>query len=160
MDGRARQVKLAFTDFSALWAYRTTIKTSTIFTPFQLVYGLEATLPIECEIPSLKLVVELLPNTTIDEEILLYLNKLDETRHDASLANGTHKRRMKFQYDRSVQPHSFNEGDMVLTYDQKPDTLGAGKFESMWHGPYIVSHILEKGAYRLVDYDRIPLGEP
>ena len=65
--------------FSALWAYRTTIKTSTSFTPFQLVYGLEATLPIECEIPSLKLVVELLPNTTIDEEIFMYMNKLDET---------------------------------------------------------------------------------
>ena len=53
--------------FSALWAYRTTIKTSTGFNPFPLVYGLEATLLIECEIPSLKLVVHLLPNTTIDE---------------------------------------------------------------------------------------------
>ena len=38
--------------FSALWAYRTSAKTSTGFTPFQLVYGLEAVLPIECEIPS------------------------------------------------------------------------------------------------------------
>jgi transposase InsO family protein len=36
--------------FSALWAYRTSVKTSTGFTPFQLVYGLEAVLPIECEI--------------------------------------------------------------------------------------------------------------
>ena len=30
----------------------------------------------------------------------------------------------------------------------------------MWHGPYIISHVLEKGAYELVDYDGIPLGEP
>ena len=50
--------------FSALWAYQTLVKDATEFTPFQLVYGLEATLPIECEIPSLKLAVELLPNTT------------------------------------------------------------------------------------------------
>jgi transposase InsO family protein len=50
--------------FSALWAYRTSIKTTTGFTPFQLVYGLEVVLPIECEIPSLKLVIELLPNTS------------------------------------------------------------------------------------------------
>ena len=77
--------------FSALWSYRTIVKTSTIFTIFQLVYGLEATLPIECEIPYLKLAVELLPNTTIDEEIFLYLNKLDETRRDATLANEVHK---------------------------------------------------------------------
>ena len=76
--------------FSALCAYRTTIKTSTGFTPFQLVYGPGDTLPIECEIPSLKIVVELLPNTTIDEERFLYLNKL-KTRNDFYLANEAHK---------------------------------------------------------------------
>eukprot|EP00253_Pinus_taeda_P007763 PITA_07763 len=72
--------------FSALWAYRTSVKDATGFTPFQLVYGLEATLPIECEIPSLKLAVELLPETTPAEEWLLYLEILDETRRLASLA--------------------------------------------------------------------------
>eukprot|EP00253_Pinus_taeda_P015755 PITA_15755 len=72
--------------FSALWAYRTSIKDATGFTPFQLVYGLEATLPIECEIPSLKLAVELLPDLTPVEEHLLYLERLDETRRLASLA--------------------------------------------------------------------------
>ena len=67
---------------------------------------------------------------------------------------------MKVQYDRTIQPHSFDEGDLVLTYDQKHDKMGAGKFESIWHRPYIVSCVLEKGAYELVDYDGIPLGEP
>ena len=67
---------------------------------------------------------------------------------------------MKAQYNRSVQPHSFNEGDLVLTYDQKHDKMGARKLESMWHGPYIISCVLEKGAYELIDYDGIPLGEP
>jgi hypothetical protein len=38
--------------FSALWAYRTSVKTSTGFTPF----------------PSLKLKVELLPHTSAEEE--------------------------------------------------------------------------------------------
>ena len=145
--------------FSALWAYMTTVKTSTSFTPFQLVYGLEATLPIECEIPSLKIVVELFPNTTIDEECFLYLNKLHETR-DTALDNEAHKQQMTTQYDRYVQPLSFNEGDLVLTYDERHDKLGAGKFESMWNAPYIISRVLEKGVYELVDYDGIPLGEP
>jgi hypothetical protein len=54
--------------FSALWAYHTSVKTATGFTPFQLVYGIEAVLPIECEIPSLKLTVELLPHTSVEEE--------------------------------------------------------------------------------------------
>jgi hypothetical protein len=38
--------------------------------------------------------------------------------------------------------------------------LGAGKFEPMWRGPYIVRRVLEKGVYELVDYDGIPLIEP
>ena len=30
----------------------------------------------------------------------------------------------------------------------------------MWHGPYVVKRVLEKGAYELVDYERIALAEP
>ena len=66
---------------------------------------------------------------------------------------------MKSQYDRSIQPLLFREGDMVLTCDQKHHKLGAGKLESMWHGRYIINHVLEKGAYELMDYDGTPLGD-
>ena len=61
------------------------MKDVTRFTPFQLVYGLEATLPIECEIPSPKIVVELLPNTSPEEEHLLYLERLNGTHCFAAL---------------------------------------------------------------------------
>jgi hypothetical protein len=71
--------------FSALWAYRTSVKSATGFMPFRLVYGMEAILPIECEISSLKLAIELLPNTPVEEERLLYLMRLNETRRDATL---------------------------------------------------------------------------
>lgn len=76
--------------FSALWAYRTSVKTSTGFTPFQLVYGLEVVLPIECEIPSLKLAIELLPATSKEEKHFLYLAQLDENRRNVALANEAH----------------------------------------------------------------------
>lgn len=139
--------------FPALWAYRTSVKDATGFTPFHLVYGLEATLPFECEIPSLKLAVELLPNTTPVEERLLYLERLDETRHLASLAIEAQKKRVKAHFDNTVQPRSFVEGDLLLLYDQAKDKLGAGKLESMWLGPYIVKRVLQKGAYELIDYE-------
>ena len=78
--------------FSAPWDYRTSVKTTIGFTPFQLVYRLESVLPIQCQIPSLKLAIELLPNTSTEEERFLYLNNLDETRQDVSLANEVHKK--------------------------------------------------------------------
>ena len=37
-----------------LWAYHTSIRTPTGATPFSLVYGSEAILPIEIELPSLR----------------------------------------------------------------------------------------------------------
>jgi hypothetical protein len=71
--------------FLTLWAYRTSVKSTKGFTPFQVVYGIKETLPIECEIQYLKLAVDLLPNTSAEEEHLLYLMQLDETHHDAAL---------------------------------------------------------------------------
>ena len=42
----------------AFWGYRTTTRTVTGQTPFSLVYGCEAVLPIETEIKSLRVVME------------------------------------------------------------------------------------------------------
>ena len=101
-------------------------------------YGLEATLPVECEIPSLKLSVELFPDTSPEEECLLYLEWLDETCRLAALIIEAQKKWVKAHFDHSVSPRSFFEGDLVLLYDQAHDKLGARKLQPMWHGPYIV----------------------
>ena len=102
--------------FSTLCAFITSIKTTTRFTPFQLVCGMESILPIEWKIPSLKLVVELFPNTSAEEERFIYLAKLDETQWDDALDNESHKKHIKAQYDKSVQPRLFNKGDLILMY--------------------------------------------
>ena len=109
--------------YLALWAHWTPVKTATGFSPFQLVYGLEAFFPIEFHIPSLKLAVHLFPNTSPLEEHLLYLKQLNEQWCDATMANEAHKKRVKCQYDRSIRLQIFSEGDLVLVYDQDKDTL-------------------------------------
>ena len=43
---------------ATLWAYRTSFKASLGFTPFHLVYGQEALLPIEVELSSLKVLMQ------------------------------------------------------------------------------------------------------
>ena len=47
---------------------------------FHLIHGIEATLPIECEIPTLRTAIELLPDTASIEQHLLNLELLDEDR--------------------------------------------------------------------------------
>ena len=62
----------------ALWAYRTNVKTAIGFSPFQHVHGVEVVTPVECEIPSLRIVIHVLPDTSELEERLLHLEHLDE----------------------------------------------------------------------------------
>ena len=62
------------------------IKTATGFSPYQLVHGVESILLVECEIPSSKLAVELLPDTSPLEEHLVHLEQLNEQCRDALVA--------------------------------------------------------------------------
>jgi hypothetical protein len=64
--------------------------------------------------------------------------KLDKTHCYVVLVIETQKKRVKAQYEKHVKPHAFSEGDLVLLYEQDHDLFGAGKFEPMWHGPYII----------------------
>ncbi|KAL0295544.1 UNVERIFIED_CONTAM: hypothetical protein Scaly_3099900 [Sesamum calycinum] len=42
----------------ALWAYKTTIRTPTQATPYALIYGVETVLPLEQQIPSLRIAIQ------------------------------------------------------------------------------------------------------
>eukprot|EP00253_Pinus_taeda_P003608 PITA_03608 len=77
--------------YLALWAYQKLVRNATGFTPFQLVYGLEVILPVQCEILSLKLAVDLLPRTSEEEAHFLELIQLDETHRNAASTNEAHK---------------------------------------------------------------------
>ena len=102
----------------------------------------------------------MLTNTNELEEHLLHLEHLDEQHRDALIENEAHKNRVKIQYDKSVKPRIFSEGELVLLWDQDKELLGAGKFKSMRLGPYVVSKVLKKGAYELTDFEGNKLPEP
>ena len=146
--------------FLALWSYSTSTKIATGFTPFHLIQGVEYVLPIECQIPYLRLAVELLLDTSPLEERLLQIEKTIEDHWTALQAVEAVKKWSKSYYDSHVHPRTFSEGDMVQVYDQSNDKLGKGKFESMWYGPYAIHHFLGKGAYILVDSDGQLLENP
>jgi hypothetical protein len=75
--------------YPALLAYQTSVKTSTGFSPFKLVHGVDSILPIECEIPSLKFVVTLLPDTSNLERHLVHLESPDEQHRYALMCQGS-----------------------------------------------------------------------
>ena len=68
--------------YPTLWAYWAAVKTATRFSPYQPVHGVELVLSVECEIPSLKLAIERLLETSELEERLVHLEHLDDQRRD------------------------------------------------------------------------------
>lgn len=154
-----RTVNMSKSNWHLMLYPTTSVKTATCFSPFQFVHGV-VVFPIECNIPSLKIAIKLLPYTTELEECLIYSENLDEQCRDAAIANEAHKKHVKTNYDKSVRSRVFSEGDLVFLYDQDKDPLGAGKFNPMWHGLYVLQRVLKKGAYELADYEGNVLLEP
>ena len=86
---------------AALWAYRTTFKVITQVTSFSLAYGLEATLPIEFEVESLRVAVKTrLTDSQSLRNRLTTLEELDERRSMATQHVEAIQRRRKITFDK------------------------------------------------------------
>jgi hypothetical protein len=140
----------------ALWAYRTTVRTPTQMTPYSLVFGGEAVLPLEVEIPSLRVAVH--EQLTDDENAKLRLQELEtieETRLIAQQNLEAYRIQMSRTYDKMVRHRAFKEGDLVLAL-RRPIIVThktRGKFEPKWEGPYVIEKVYDGGAYQLIDQD-------
>ena len=87
----------------ALMAYKTSIRTSIGATPYSLVYGTKIVLPVEVEIPSLKVLAE----TDLDEaewvrKRIDQLNLIDEKMMKALCHGQLYQQRMARAFNKKV----------------------------------------------------------
>jgi len=145
----------------ALHAYRTTVRTSTNATPYSLVYGMEAVMPLEVEIPSLRI----LKDAELDESKWArlrfeQLNLIDERRLTAICHHQLSQSRIAKAYNKKVKPRVFKEGDLVL----RKISLASGEDQSKWapnyEGPYVVKKAFSGGALILTNMDGKDLPRP
>ncbi|KAL0533123.1 hypothetical protein IC582_030338 [Cucumis melo] len=145
----------------ALWAYKTTHRTPTGVTPYSLVYGVEAVLPLEKEISSLRMAIQ--EGLTTEDNARLRLQELealDEKRLEAQQALECYQARMSKAFDKQVRPRSFQVGDLVLAV-RRPIIMTrhtGNKFTPKWDGPYIVKEVFTNGAYKIIDQDGLRIG--
>nr|XP_027120512.1 uncharacterized protein LOC113737482 [Coffea arabica] len=123
----------------ALMAYRTSIRTSTGATLYSLMYGMEAVLPTEVEIPSLRILME----TKLEEADWIkqryeQLSLIDEKRLNAICHGQCYQKRMTRAYNKKVHRHTFEEGDKVLKRILPVQDEAKGKFAPNWQWPFIV----------------------
>ena len=87
-----------------LWAYRTTVCTTTKAMPFSLVYGCEAVLPLEIQIPSLRIAVA--SSMTEEEKYkqrLAQFEELDEKRLKAQQQIEIYQARIARAYNKGIK---------------------------------------------------------
>ncbi|XP_047260536.1 uncharacterized protein LOC124893672, partial [Capsicum annuum] len=83
------------------WGYRTTNRTSTGVTPYLLVYGTEAVIPAEVEIPSLRIISEAeIDDTEWVKSRLEQLSLIDEKRLTAVCFGQLYQKRMARAYNK------------------------------------------------------------
>jgi len=99
----------------ALHAYRTAVRTSTRTTPYSLVYGIKAVMPLEVEIPSLRVLMD----SKLEEAEWAKVrneqqNLINEKRIAIICHNQLYQERMAKSSYKKVRPRLFQEGDLVL----------------------------------------------
>ena len=97
---------------SVLWAYRTTTRTPTGETPFQLAYGSEVVIPIEVGLISYR--VDNHDERRNDKAIRLQLDLLDKVRATAEQRLTHYQNLMAKHYNSRVRHRDFQVGDLVL----------------------------------------------
>ena len=145
----------------ALWAYRTSFRTSTGATPHSLVYGMEAVLPIEIEMRSLRVALEQqISEAEWVQSRLDQLSLLDERRLRAADHIQAYQRKMACAFKKRVKPIPLQRGDLVLRVLRGLVTDPRGKFRPNWSGPYIIRELTSEGAAWLMDLDGNQFSEP
>ncbi|KAJ9189046.1 hypothetical protein P3X46_000387 [Hevea brasiliensis] len=145
----------------ALWGYRTTTRTSTGATPFSLVYGTEAVLPIELEVKSLRVILEAkISENEWAQKRYEELALIDEKRMRALYHMQAYQRKIARAFNKKVKPRKIKDGDMVLKQARPIPFDPRGKFKPNWDGPYIVKKIFSGGAVRISDLDGNEFQEP
>jgi len=128
-----------------VWAYHTTEQSGTHETPFRLVYGCDAMIPVE--------ILESSPRfqnfvaEDLNAERRMNLDLLDEAREEARVKAEAVKGRVERKYNSRMKSRRFRDGDLVMRKAHQYEMQN--KLSPKWTGPFRVTKALGDGAYRL-----------
>ena len=136
-----------------VFAYNTSRHESIKFTPFELMFGRKATLPIDVELQNAS-----------PEEVCQKFHTLDEPNTSAILRKHVQRLetakqnilvaqlKQKENYDQKhAKPERFQVNQVVLKKDFTRKKTKGGKLKERYLGPYTITKVLPHGTYELAD---------
>ena len=140
---------------TCIYAYNTSRHESSLFTPFELMFGRKAVIPVDLDNGSehAQPDAEEVFGQGCDPETIQKMQedtkkKLEKAKVNIICA----QQKQKEVYDRKHhQPDVYAVGALVLKKDFTRKKRKEGKLDSKWVGPYKITKALGKGLYRLED---------
>ncbi|XP_016206075.1 uncharacterized protein LOC107646404 [Arachis ipaensis] len=118
-----------------LWSYNTSIQSATGETPFKLVYGAAALIPVEVSVPTLR--AELYNQMNNLQARAAELDLMEEERDISAIKQPARKQIIERRHNKRVVHRSFNKGDLVLRRTEEARKPPAhGKLAANWEGPF------------------------
>ena len=120
--------------------------------------AVEAVLPIEVEVPSLRVLQEAnLPESEWNKVRYEELNLVEEKRLRAIFHGQLYQlyqARIARAFNKKVKHRTFQAGDLVLRkVNPVQPPPRRGKWKPNYEGPYVVKHVFSGGAFILSDVD-------
>ena len=140
---------------SIAFSYRVSRQDSTKASPFYLVYGRQARLPIELNIKPEEGEPAAEPSTSSDLKFDEYISDMIKIRRRALENIQAAQERQKGYYDakHGKDKSKYQVGELVLVKNSKKLSRKGSKMEPNWHGPYRIHEILGKGTFKLCHVD-------
>nr|GEW70946.1 reverse transcriptase domain-containing protein [Tanacetum cinerariifolium] len=118
-------------------------------TPFSLMYGTKAVIPVEISMITLRTAkVDVIK---YDEALEINLDLLEKKKEQATIQEAKSKAMIEKYYNARVRNTSFNLRNLVYRNNKASHAKEGGKLGPKWEGPYEVTKALRKGAYKLED---------
>ncbi|XP_077232510.1 uncharacterized protein LOC143869838 [Tasmannia lanceolata] len=137
----------AYELYHVLWAYRTTPRTPTGESPFNLSFGIEAVIPVDVGTPSPR--VTNFSEQLFNDGLRANLDLLEEAREESQIRVAAYKQKVSNYHDSKIRPREFRARDLVLRKAAISQPKKVGKLSPTWEGPYRVKEVICPGSYRL-----------
>ena len=135
---------------SVLVSYHTSVDATTKYTPFFLMYGREAVLPIQLQTGNVDNDHTLVTITDIESEAQKYATQLDMTRTEAFMKVASNiQTKQKLYYDCKHSQAEFQLGNQVLLRNMRKLSQKGGKMDKEWTGTFTIAEVCGKGLYSL-----------
>lgn len=89
-------------------------------------------------------------NMTLMDRLIDVVNKVPQIRQSAKDALLMNQRKITQAFEHNTD-NLFEVNDLVLMYDKSKESSHSNKLADKWKGPYHITKVLPKGAYRIAD---------